>query len=190
MKGRLTIFLLTFALLLFSSCVGLPGKVFDTFEKKINENYSIRVTGYQVSCIGICDVDYVIESINNKSGFPNKILYESRNGDPREIHGEYFVVKNENLAYFWWGYTFGITTDGGENWETFNTLEYLQRKNLPNYREIEKVEIYPDGTGEMQLKKDWEGKNKIKYLITKDFGKSWIAIKPTEPKPPKNIFNK
>lgn len=186
-KKNITIFLFLFVLLLFSSCAGLPGKAFDTFEKKINENYSIRVIGYQVKCFGICDADYVIESINNNSGYPNRILYEFKNNDPYDIPEENFIVKNDKLAYFWWSYIFGITTDGGKTWTVFNTLEDQEIRNSVSYINIDNVEINNNGVGKMHFKQYEGKKNKIDFLETKDFGKSWINLKPTEPKLPKNI---
>ncbi len=173
MKKHSTIFLLAFTLLVFSSCQDIPGRTFDTFEKEINRDYSINVTAYKVNCFIICDANYLIESVNNINGY-RKEIYTFRNDDPNKIPAKNFIVKSKNFAYFWMRWEIGVTTNGGESWKIFNILEGSKIEDtVVNYGQIERINIYEDGSGKIFFSKYKKEKGEFYYLETNDFGKTW-----------------
>ena len=171
MKRHLTISLLIFILCFISSCRFGKGKIYQTFNKNINENFSILVTAHHESCRGFpCGVYYTYYSQNRITTKKIRLL-EKLVDDPNDIHSENIVVKRDSLAYFWFLSHLRTTNDGGKTWSSweadFNT-------NLEvDYYLIKKVEINRTGIGEMSLTEYVPDKNGILKLITTDFGKTW-----------------
>lgn len=167
-------FLLISLLVLFSSCGIEKGEVFQTFDKDINDNTLIRVSAYhEKDGFGpVKGAFYVFESVNKKQNSKNEIL-TFQHDDPIEIPKQNIIIRDENVAYFWFISYFAITNDGGENWSVWKTDINEEIKKVVNFRWIKDVEIENNGTGKMYFKERNGETDKIPFLTTKDFGKTW-----------------
>lgn len=172
MKRISIIFILVLLLFFNTSCDPIIQKPFQTFEKEINETYSIQFSAYEVNCLIICDAEYALKSFSGRKMIGKRLLTIT-GADPIKISPERLVVKNKNIAYFSIFNKFAITIDGGKTWSVWDSYKHQKLFEGKRIGWITEVEINSNGTGKMKFE-DWDHKlSEYFFLTTRDFGKTW-----------------
>jgi hypothetical protein len=97
-----------------------------------------------------------------------------RHDDPIAIPHDQIQFVNENVAYFFIGWIFGVTKDGGVTWKVWNAKMNLPNWECCNYRLISSVSFQPDGRGTMRLNPIEGRRGEVPQLKTSNFGETWI----------------
>lgn len=77
---------------------------------------------------------------------------------------------NEQTCFIFLGWTYLVTTDGGESWNKWDAPKYFSSPNCCKYFFIKEVVISTNGSGKMFLDSDAD---QPKIIYTQDFGISW-----------------
>jgi hypothetical protein len=96
---------------------------------------------------------------------------EFRLDDPESIPENSINIVNDNVAFAYFGWKFGVTTDSGESWSIWDGSRQLDLPFSAHFGFIQKVEIMPNGHGQMIIVSA-KG-DRISRLSTIDFGRSW-----------------
>ena len=112
-------------------------------------------------------------TIPNTSTWRDVITF--RHDDPVEIPKDQVRVQSDRIAYFFMGWAYAVTTDGGASWSIWNAEHDLPGWQGFNYRLINDVRLESTGTGTMSLNVFPGRAGEIPALFTNDFGKHWSA---------------
>ncbi len=82
---------------------------------------------------------------------------------------------NDRTAYVFVQWWYSVTTNGGQQWSTWDVAAHLQGRVFYNPRLIEQVVINPDGTGTMTLNPAGVKSKQRLTLHTENFGLEWTA---------------
>jgi len=83
------------------------------------------------------------------------------------------VFVDEQIVYVSIERLFAVTTDGGKNWNLWDSHKDFPKGYTYNQGIIEWLEIKADGTGQMLIWENGIFKNGNWRLATKDYGKNW-----------------
>jgi hypothetical protein len=164
---------MVFILILFNlfSCIKENtnnGKLYDSFTFN-DDNISIRINAlYDYSQLvtgGLFQFEYKEENKNTW-----KKLLEFRFDDPINIPKDIIKKIDHNKYYFYIGWIYAVSVDGGNNWIKTNILDIIPKKEQINYKLIKDVYIFDNGIGTMELDPI---RVKITKLNTDDYGISW-----------------
>lgn len=154
------------------------GGIIETYSKT-GKTFVVRVTCHEETGVimGASGAFYKYEAKNIGDESWNHIV-TFRHDDPIPIPKHQILVHSDQVAYFYMGWIFGVTTDGAKTWSVWNAEHDLPGWKPANYRLIKDVGLTQEGKGIMVLKP-------IRYKYTRlesnDFGKTWYipdAVKP------------
>jgi len=133
-----------------------------------NGKIDIRVKVYAEDGWAPSGAYYVFESAQHDSNNWQEIM-TFRHDDPVPVPRDQIRFVNDNTAFVFMGWMYGVTTDGGASWSVWSA----QQHNIQyNYVLIESVRMEISGEGIMKL--DTSRANKVPELTTTDFGKHWV----------------
>jgi hypothetical protein len=159
MKRIISITLVVFSLIV-AGCNSKPfsqrGSIFETYNSDWQGKTMLRVFE---------------SSVNGTDNWQEITTF--RHDDPISFPKENIKILNENIGYFFLGWKYGITTDGGKTWSVWNVTKDLPNCKCENYGLIENVLIEKNGKGKMYFNELGEARSGISYLVTEDFGKTW-----------------
>ena len=166
-----SIILVSIYFLIFISNADRRGYIFSTMTQGYNDKSILRVVSHREKyCFGACGSINVFQTY--QTGVWREIT-AFRHDDPIAFSNNNLKIENENFFYFWFGWKFGVTTDGGKTWAIWDASEDDLMKKSLNYSLIKNVKIEPDGKGKMFFSPDEKNQNGISFFETEDFGKTW-----------------
>lgn len=166
-----SIIVISLWLLILSLINDNRGDVFSTVTQNYNDKPFIRIVAYHESCFGpTCGAIYVFESFKDDRW---QEITTFRHDDPNIVPITNLKVENENLAYFWFDWTYGVSTDDGKTWSVWDVAQNNNVKNLINYKLITDVKIELNGRGKMIFADSKNQQSETIFLTTEDFGKTW-----------------
>ena len=83
----------------------------------------------------------------------------------------------DGTVYFFIGWLYAVTTDGGHSWSVWTAKENLPNWECCNYGLIRDVSLRDDGSGTMILNPIPGRSGEVPALYTKDFGRTWHSTK-------------
>lgn len=157
--------------LIFVSNADKRGHIFSTYSHSLNNKPIFQaVSHYEKYCFNRCGTITVFHAYQNGAW---QEIADVRRKTSIDFSSNNFKIENENLAYFWFGYKFGATTDGGKTWAIWDASNDGLIKDLLRYDSIEKVTIEPNGTGKMFFNLKGKNQNEISFFKTENYGKTW-----------------
>ena len=138
-----------------------------------NGRMTIEVTAFSEQYTVLGGVYYVFEVVGRKGGSRREIMEVCRD-DPHKINREGVVFVDDETAYIYAGWKYGVTTDGGENWTVWDASKWVSNWQCCNEGFINKVEINSDGTGKMETDRMPRSGDKKWPWKTNDYGRKWV----------------
>ena len=88
---------------------------------------------------------------------------------PREQN---VISISATIAYVYFGNMFGLTTDAGATWSTFDTNNFFNC-GYPLCAPIQAASVASDGNGSMSASV-WENRTRVDHeFVTDDYGRTW-----------------
>jgi len=135
------------------------------------ERMNLRVTAYRETgfFVTVAGAFYVLEC-QTGSGSSWREIATFRHDDQITIPRDQLRAVNADVAYFYIGWIYAVTSDGGKSWVVWDAENDLPGWQPADYRFITGVELQPDGKGTMRV-----STLRFPYdrLVTDDFGKTW-----------------
>jgi hypothetical protein len=131
----------------------------------------LRVTAFREKGIvlPVAGAYYVFEQRRASDEAWKQILI-FRSDDALPIPKDQIRAVNDEVVYFFIGWVYGVTSDGGKGWSVWDAEKDLSGWKPANYKFIKDVQLTAEGRGKMSL-------NPIRFdrdtLFTDDFGRSW-----------------
>lgn len=146
------------------------GELFDEY-LLVGENFNLRVTAYYEKGFFLPTPGaFYTYQYQIGTGEDWYEITTFRHDDQIVIPRNQLCSVNSNIAYFYIGWIYGITTDGGKTWAIWDAEKDLDGWQPANYSLIEDIQLSGDGKGIMYL-------NPIRFssekLLTEDFGRTW-----------------
>ena len=98
-----------------------------------------------------------------------------RHDDPVPLPRQNVRFVTSNTAYFFMGWKYAVTTDGGRQWNVWNAEKNLTGWQCCNYVLIKDVVLTKGGNGKMILSPIQGRAGEVPELVTSDFGRHWTA---------------
>lgn len=148
----------------------------EVLEKRQTENKTvkIRVTSYEETGANLNGAYYQFESAASGSNDWREIV-SFRHDDRPKIQMEQVRFVNDHIAYFFMGWVYAVTTDGGANWSVWNAASDLPNWQCCNYQLIRDVQVNAEGVGTMTLKPIPQRQGEVLQLHTRDYGRHWVS---------------
>jgi hypothetical protein len=147
------------------------GYIFSTTSQSFNNKPILQVISHnEKNCLFWCGTVYVFQT--HRSGDWQEVT-SFRNHKSVEFPNRNIKIENEDFAYFWIGWKFGVTTDGGKSWSLWSAEDNNLMKDAADYDLIESVTIEEDGKGKMFFNSIGKDRSGVSSLRTEDYGKTW-----------------
>lgn len=147
------------------------GEIIEKWQTE-NKKFKIRVTAYEEKGANVNGAYYVFESGRVGTSAWHEIL-TFRHDDQPKIPTSQVRFVDDQLGYFFMGWVYAVTTDGGITWSVWDAAKDLSNWQCCNYQLIQNAEISQDGTGSMKLKPIENRRGEVPELHTVDYGKHW-----------------
>ena len=99
--------------------------------------------------------------------------YHVLHDDAIPIPREQIRRATDRIGYFFIGWVYAVTTDGGETWHVWDARKDLPNWQCCNYRLIRDVTLQEDGSGIMLCSVIDSARAEVPVLETSDFGRTW-----------------
>lgn len=165
------IILASLFLLIFNLTGNNRGRIFSTGTTSLNGKQMLKVISHEEKyCFRHCGAIQVFHAYRDGNW---QEITDFRDDKPIAFSGRNVITKNEDFAYFWVGWKFGVTTDGGKTWLIWSAENNELMREAANYDLIENVIIESDGRGKMFFNSTGKDRSGISWLKTEDYGKTW-----------------
>jgi len=141
-----------------------------------NESFKMRITALKEKGVFLPGVYFVFRSAPVKSDKWQDVI-TVKGDEPISIRRQQLGFVAPRIGYGFIGSHYMVTTNAGNDWSTWDAEkqllddEYQKRNNLSPY--IEEIQIQPDGTGRMRLRKYFSERERGSDLFTSDYGLHW-----------------
>lgn len=115
---------------------------------------------------------YVFQSTASDSDQWREIM-TLRHDDPVDIPREHVRFANDRVAYVFMNWMYAVTTDGGNSWRVSEMGGFLPSGEKCFYGCIKDLRIGENGAGEARLYLIGSPQDRLKVLVTNNFGRSW-----------------
>jgi hypothetical protein len=141
-----------------------------------HNGFRIRITEYQQNRPTLLYYFYyVFESMPVGASEWSEVMTFTDTDDVPIPSNQVRFVDDDRIAFFFMGWMYAVTTDGGRTWSLWNADKELPNCKYCNYHLIRDVQITPGGTGRMVLDPTPNTPAAVSELHTRDYGRHWTA---------------
>ncbi|MFH1421103.1 MAG: hypothetical protein ABIH42_00065 [Planctomycetota bacterium] len=141
------------------------GEIFDSLSVSLKKG-DLEITAYKERGICLFVPGAYYDFCFKKTGDNLRIKIATfRHDDPITIPRNQIHTLDDNITYFFIGWLFGVTSNGGNTWHLWNATKEIENFR-ENYGFIQAVEINCNGAGSMAT-------NTGIKLYTNNYGISW-----------------
>jgi hypothetical protein len=129
--------------------------------------FDIRLRSYELEHVEPNGTYYTFEAKTTDSDDWTGII-TLRLDEKISLPTENLHVVNEQITYFFFGWMYAVTIDGGKTWKVWDGNDEASSSGF-----IERISLTTDGVGQMIYRVNPSGSHIVKHLNTKDFGQHW-----------------